>query len=77
MQDNAACNALGWNPDGSTTQFTITEPLIGEFDEAFFTIEVIAFETGFLNHFCDVVSHSAVSEEFAITCSSALPDVNS
>jgi subtilisin len=30
LPDNAAGNTLGWNPDGSTTTFVISEPLAGD-----------------------------------------------
>jgi hypothetical protein len=66
LQDNAAGNAAGWNPDGVTTFFTITEPealgSIGSF--ASVTVDT-PLDT---NYFCDVVDQGSPGAAFQIRC---------
>jgi hypothetical protein len=40
LLDNAAANALGWNPNGVTTAFTITEPAVSGVNSAYITASV-------------------------------------
>jgi hypothetical protein len=65
--DNAAGNAAGWNPDGITTSFTISEPDIAGPGSM---ISIIIQNLSDVSHFCDVVFFFQASH-FNIDCSSA------
>jgi hypothetical protein len=64
VRDTPNGHTVGWNPDGATITFIISEPLVEDFDSVFFIIEVESSA----NHFCDVTSH--ISNTFTIDCSS-------
>ena len=68
--DNPFGNALGWNPDGVTTSFTISASKVSHFDAAF--VSILVSSTGGINHFCDVVELHFGS--FDVRCSSAPPN---
>jgi hypothetical protein len=69
LLDNAAGNAVGWNPDGATTFFTISDTDVSGFHNAFISVTVsFGFDT---NYSCDVVDQGNPSDTFQIQCSSA------
>jgi hypothetical protein len=71
--DNPAGNAAGWNPNGVTTTFTISEPAVSSYVEAFIIVEVVQ-SMGAANHSCDTVAHSSGS--FTIICSTPPPNAS-
>lgn len=79
LSDNPAGNALGWNPDGVTTQFGIFETAIPQFGTitSFVSIFVVDSIGGTPeNHFCDVVRLSPSTQTFTIVCSTAPNDLD-
>ena len=70
VKDDAAGHAVGWDPNGVTTIFTIFEPAITGTDTAFVIIEVIS--SSVTN--CDVTGQSDTPTEFAIRCSAGPPN---
>jgi hypothetical protein len=60
--DNAAGHAVGWDPNGASTVFTISEPAIVATDGIFFTVEVV-------NTICAVDTH--FSGTFQVRCQEA------
>jgi hypothetical protein len=73
LQDNAAGNALGWNPNGVSTLFTISESAIVMHDEVFFIIEVREGPVVFSHPDCGVATHSAEEETFTVACAASAP----
>lgn len=72
LLDNAAGNALGWNPDGepSTINFAVTEPAISiSHDQSYVTAFV-----KFGGAFPDCVVTSVGGGEFELTCQNPPPD---
>jgi hypothetical protein len=67
LPDNGPGNAAGWNPDGATTDFLISEPGIAG-PGTMISIVVID-PTTIANHFCDVVRFFQATD-FRIACSS-------
>ncbi len=75
LQDNAAGNALGWNPDGVQTNFGIEEDRHFGGDSTMVSIIVESLPLGSTNHLCDPVNvASDAVEGFDIVCSSAPPE---
>jgi hypothetical protein len=70
--DTAGGHAVGWNPDGGTTTFTISEPALNS-DESFFTIEVRS-DFSNINQLCDVANQVTSAPTFFVTCSTAPPN---
>jgi hypothetical protein len=71
LTDTPAGNAQGWNPNGASRIFEISEPAISsDIDNSFFTVEVLDQEPAFLvPSLCDVIEHNAEDKEFFILCS--------
>jgi hypothetical protein len=73
LSDNAAGNALGWNPDGVATQFGIFDTAIHHFGviiPSFVSIFVVdSVGATPENHFCDVVRLTPTAQVFTIVCS--------
>lgn len=68
--DDDAGHAVGWDPDGATTLFTIFEPANGFLHESFVSVEVLDFAA--TNYFCDTVSQTF--NTFQVRCSIAPPN---
>ena len=58
LQDNAAGNTLGWNPDGVQTNFGIEEDRHFGGDSTMVSIIVESLPLGSTNHLCDPVNVS-------------------
>jgi hypothetical protein len=73
--DNAAGNALGWNPDGVDRFFMIAEPEIGTIDSPFFIIEITSGLGEPLSAVqgCEVDGHSGMNDVFEIVCEHVPP----
>jgi hypothetical protein len=65
--DTAGGQALGWNPDGFTTTFTIIDTDVTSFLTAFIGVEIANGND--INYFCDTVDQDP--GQFQIECSSA------
>lgn len=63
-------NAVGWNPDGVTNTFIITEPASAAFNTAFITAEAQTFANT-VNYFCDMVFQT--TGQFTVTCATPPP----
>ena len=70
LLDNPAGNALGWDPDGVKTLFTLT----GEFISPDIMITIMVINVANTNHFCDVVRADGAVQFFRIACSSPPPN---
>jgi hypothetical protein len=70
--DTPAGHAVGWNPDGVATTFTISEPAI-TCDLSVCTFLSI-FVVSSVNHFCNIIGADAFTQDFTISCSSAPAD---
>jgi hypothetical protein len=72
LSDDAAGNALGWNPNGATTSFVIDETAIPQSGAITSFISIIVIDnigTTPENYFCDVVRLTPSAQEFSIACS--------
>jgi hypothetical protein len=65
--DTANGHAVGWDPDGVTTTFSISDTSIASLDEAYISVEVVTLFT--TNYFCDTVFQEPGSMDIA--CASA------
>jgi hypothetical protein len=73
--DNAAGNAVGWNPDGGDTHFIINDNDVSCNNIttcSFISPYVVDGDGFFVNHFCDVVSVELFN--FDLVCFSAPPN---
>ena len=64
--DDAAGHSVGWNPDGATTFFPISDLDASGGNSAFISVEVS--DNVNTNYFCDAIDQSVGS--FRIKCSS-------
>jgi hypothetical protein len=69
LTDNAAGNALGWNPNGAITQFAITETALSTDTSSYVSVFVENFAAPFPN--CIVTSINSNVDIFNIACNSA------
>jgi hypothetical protein len=75
--DGTPGHAVGWDPDGVKTAFTISDPILTcSFEPnlpcSFISIDVVGTD---VNHFCDITEVSFETQEFTIRCSSAPEDL--
>jgi hypothetical protein len=68
--DTPAGHAVGWNPDGATTTFTILEPAITAFDSSF---PIIALRNA-VNVVCVISDFNPFPGAFSVACITAPPD---
>jgi hypothetical protein len=72
LLDGGAGNARGWNPDGVTTVFTISDPALTD------CVDICPFVNAFAysatNFQCDVTGVDVGGFNFRVSCSSAPPD---
>jgi hypothetical protein len=69
LVDGAAGNALGWNPDGAETIFSISEPAVSGLTSAFITVQVRSTNTNF-----DCEATNQAFGTFTVNCTLAPPN---
>jgi hypothetical protein len=72
--DDPGGHAVGWDPDGAITIFSISEPAISsDLDNSFFTAHVHFSNPG-IGALCGIVDYDNVAKEFKVRCTSAPAD---
>jgi hypothetical protein len=69
LRDNPAGNAQGWNPNGATTTFEISEPAIGTTDGTY-----VGINLKFAGNVVCIVSGTNTGLSFSLACITAPPE---